>query len=76
MKLMTSIKFLARQVLPLRVDDSGEVDGNFNQLLKLRSEDESDGKPAELIKKRVVNIPILEFKMSYTAPDESEIREL
>ena len=52
MKVLTSIKFLARQGLPLRGDGIGELEGNFNQLIQLRSIDESDGKLAEWIKKK------------------------
>lgn len=39
-KIMSSIKYLARQSLPLR-GDGNEDDGNFIQLLKLRSIDDS-----------------------------------
>jgi hypothetical protein len=52
MKLLTSVQFLARQGLALRGDGKGEVDGNFNQLLKLRSKDESDGMLTEWMKKK------------------------
>lgn len=52
MKLLASIKFLARQGLPLRGDGIGEVDGNLNQLLQLRISEESDSKLADWIKKK------------------------
>ena len=41
LKILSSIRFVARQELPLR-DDRNETDSNFYQLLILRGED-SDG---------------------------------
>ena len=40
LKILSSIRYLARQGLPLR-GDGDEQDGNFLQLLKLRGEDDS-----------------------------------
>jgi len=48
-KVVTSIRYLARQSLALR-GDGDEMDGNFNQLLKLRGED--DPKILEWISKK------------------------
>ena len=40
LKILSNVKFLARQGLPLR-GDGDETDSNFVQLLKLRAEDDS-----------------------------------
>ncbi len=37
-KIISSIRFLARQGLTLRGDGSEELDSNFYQMLKLKSE--------------------------------------
>lgn len=50
MKIISSIRYLARQGLPLRGDGS-EEDGNFLQLLQLKGED--DAKLLEWMKRRV-----------------------
>ena len=52
MKLLSSIQFLARQGLALRGDGAGEPDSNFNQLLQLRAQDETDGKLAGWMKRK------------------------
>ncbi len=39
-KIISSIRFLARQGLPLRGDGSEELDSNFYQMLKLKSEED------------------------------------
>ncbi len=39
-KIISSIRFLARQGLPLRGDGSEELDSNFYQKLKLKSEED------------------------------------
>ena len=44
MKLISSIRFLAREGLALRYDGAGEPDSNFIQLLQLRPQDEGNGK--------------------------------
>ncbi len=38
LKIISSVRFLARQGLPLRGD--GKEDGNFMQVLKLKGEDD------------------------------------
>lgn len=53
LKVLSSIRFLARQGLPLR-GDGDETDSNFQQLLLLRGEDYP---------------PIHEFLRKYTAPE-------
>ena len=50
MKDMSSLKFLARQGLPIRGDGEGEQSGNLSQLLALRSQD--DPKLVEWLKKK------------------------
>ena len=49
MKLISSIRFLARQGLCYH---AGEPDSNFIQLLQLRAQDESDGKLVEWMKRK------------------------
>ena len=39
-KVMSSIRFLARQGLALRGDGNEELDGNFYQMLKLKAEED------------------------------------
>ena len=39
LKILSNIRFLARQALPLRGEGIGELNGNFNQLYRLRGED-------------------------------------
>ena len=39
MKILSNVRFLARQALPLRGDKEGERNSNFNQLYLLRAED-------------------------------------
>ena len=43
LKILSSIRYLARQGLPLR-GDGDEQDGNFLQLLKLKGEDDPRSK--------------------------------
>ena len=38
--MLSSIQYLAWQGLAIRGDGTGEIDGNFSQLMKLRSEDD------------------------------------
>ena len=52
LKLISSIRFLARQGLALRGDGSGEPDSNFLQLLKLSADYEQDGKLNEWMKRK------------------------
>ena len=52
MKLISSIRFLARQGLALRGDGAGELDSNFIQLLQLRAQDEDDSKLAGWMKRK------------------------
>ena len=40
LKVLSSIQYLAPQGLAIRGDGTGEIDGNFSQLMKLRSEDD------------------------------------
>ena len=49
-KIISSIRFLARQSLALREDGSGELDSNFYQMLKLKSEE--DPKVNDWLKKK------------------------
>ena len=42
LKILQSVKFLARQGLPLRHNSMGEIDSNFMQLLLLQSSDTSE----------------------------------
>ena len=52
LKLMSSIRFLAHQGLAIRRDGISEPgDSNFHQVVKLRAEDEPDGKLTEWVKK-------------------------
>ena len=52
MKLISSIRDLARQGLALRGDRAGEPDSNFIQLLQLRAQDENDGKLVGWMKRK------------------------
>ena len=38
-KILSNVRFLAQQALPLRGDKAGEINSNFNQLYYLRAED-------------------------------------
>ena len=50
LKILSNIRFLARQALPLRGDGHGEPNSNFNQLYLLRADD--DPSLLEWIKKK------------------------
>ena len=39
LKILSNVRFLARQALPLRGDNAGEPNSNFNQLYHLRAEE-------------------------------------
>ena len=52
MKLISSIRFLARQGLALKGNGAGEPDSNFIQLLHVRAEDKNYGKLTEWMKRK------------------------
>ena len=58
LKVLSNVKFLARQGLPLRGHGDHESDSNFLQLMKLRGED--DSRIVDWLKKKTDK---------YTAPD-------
>ena len=59
-KILTNVRYLARQGLPLWRDGT-EDDSNYTQLLKLRGID--DPRVFDWIKKKVTSILLLIFKM-------------
>ena len=60
-KILSSIRFLARQGISLR-GDGDESDGNYIQILKVRGED--DSRILEwLIRKKTINTRVLTLKM-------------
>ena len=60
LQILSSLKFLARQGLPLR-GDKDEKDGNFMQVLKLKSEDNPG--ISDWLLQHIQSTQVIKFKM-------------